>query len=225
MSPDFLFVTPDALFLSTGVIGGIGILGGALALGIRHGIDWDHIAAITDITSSTASIDANEQALVREPAVMLTDESHHTLMAASAVAVGAGGSTAMAGHWHPPAPSPGPTGAQPRLLRFVRTQRRALSLGTLYALGHGTMVVVLGLLAILFSEVLPSWVDPLMERIVGVTLLFLGFYLVFSLYRFFRGEGEFRIRSRWMLVFSGVRKGARRVRAAIFPGAAPPSPR
>lgn len=217
MSPDFLMVTPDAVFLSTGVIGGIGILGGALALGIRHGIDWDHIAAITDITSSTASIDAKEQALVREPAVMLTDESHHTLMAASAVAVGAG-SAAMAGHWHPPVSPPVHTAAEPRLVRFVRTQRRALTLGTLYALGHGTMVVVLGLLAILFSEVLPSWVDPVMERVVGVTLLFLGFYLVFSLYRFFRGEGEFRIRSRWMLVFSGVRKGIRRVRAAIFSG-------
>lgn len=29
------------------------ILGTALVLGLRHGIDWDHIAAITDITGST----------------------------------------------------------------------------------------------------------------------------------------------------------------------------
>ena len=43
----------DALL--TGAFGGTGVLvGGALALGIRHGIDWDHIAAITDITSSTS---------------------------------------------------------------------------------------------------------------------------------------------------------------------------
>ena len=35
--------------------GSIGIMAAALALGIRHGIDWDHIAAITDITSTTAA--------------------------------------------------------------------------------------------------------------------------------------------------------------------------
>ena len=29
------------------------MLAGLFALGLRHGIDWDHIAAITDITSST----------------------------------------------------------------------------------------------------------------------------------------------------------------------------
>ena len=34
---------------------GIGLLLTALVLGIRHGIDWDHIAAITDITSSQES--------------------------------------------------------------------------------------------------------------------------------------------------------------------------
>jgi high-affinity nickel permease len=31
----------------------IGVLATGLLLGVRHGIDWDHIAAITDITSST----------------------------------------------------------------------------------------------------------------------------------------------------------------------------
>ena len=29
-----------------------GLLGSAFLFGFRHGIDWDHIAAITDITSS-----------------------------------------------------------------------------------------------------------------------------------------------------------------------------
>ena len=33
----------------------LGILLTGLLLGIRHGIDWDHIAAITDITSTTAA--------------------------------------------------------------------------------------------------------------------------------------------------------------------------
>ena len=34
---------------------GVGVLLTGLLLGIRHGIDWDHIAAITDITSTTAA--------------------------------------------------------------------------------------------------------------------------------------------------------------------------
>ena len=31
---------------------GIALLGTGLGLGLRHGIDWDHIAAISDVTSS-----------------------------------------------------------------------------------------------------------------------------------------------------------------------------
>jgi high-affinity nickel-transport protein len=34
---------------------GIGLLGVGLGLGLRHGIDWDHIAAITDVTSAQPS--------------------------------------------------------------------------------------------------------------------------------------------------------------------------
>jgi high-affinity nickel-transport protein len=39
---------------------------------------------------------------------------------------------------------------------------------------------------------------------VGVTLVFLALYLFFSLFQYFCEGGEFRIRSRWMLVFAGV---------------------
>ncbi|MCH8850354.1 MAG: hypothetical protein IIC89_05960, partial [Chloroflexi bacterium] len=45
----------DIGLLTLGVGGSIGLLAGAFALGLRHGIDWDHIAAITDITSTTAA--------------------------------------------------------------------------------------------------------------------------------------------------------------------------
>ena len=38
----------------------------ALLLGVRHGIDWDHIAAITDITSTTAATDAGDERHVEE---------------------------------------------------------------------------------------------------------------------------------------------------------------
>src|SRR3972149_5274471 len=76
---------------------------------------------------------------------------------------------------------------------------RAIFLGSLYAAGHGTVVTALGLLALLAAEFLPSWIDPVMERIVGVTLVLLAASLFYSLYRYFRGQGEFKLRSRWML--------------------------
>src|SRR4029453_8083654 len=50
------------LIASIGVPAGIGVLVTGFALGIRHGIDWDHIAAITDITSTTAAAGIAEAA-------------------------------------------------------------------------------------------------------------------------------------------------------------------
>ena len=43
-------------------------------------------------------------------------------------------------------------------------QGEAIRLGTLYALGHGSVVIVLGLAAIAFGALLPEWLDPLMGR-------------------------------------------------------------
>src|SRR5207247_9858557 len=77
--------------------------------------------------------------------------------------------------------------------------RRGFALATLYALGHATVVVALGLLAIWASTLLPDWIDPIMERIVGVTLLILGVWVFYALWRDGR---SFRLRSRWMLFFS-----------------------
>ena len=186
-----------------GVGGTIGILAAALALGIRHGIDWDHIAAITDITSSAASLQAADDWLVREPGVMLTDESHHLQLSSVAVAgdIPHGHGVGEMGHRH----NDRRPGAVASVDQFVRTQKPALILGTMYALGHGSMVVLLGLIAILAREFLPSWIDPIMERIVGVTLIMLGGYLLFSILQYYRGAAEFRLRSRWMLVFAGAR--------------------
>ena len=185
-------------FLALGVGGSLGVVGGALALGLRHGIDWDHIAAITDITSTTATTSDPEEAwLTDEPGVLLTDESDHEaaeLARRKPVAGGSGAALAV-----------GAAAAPPGFAALLVSQRRAVWLGSLYAIGHGTMVVVLGLIAILAAGFLPGWIDPIMERVVGVTLLLLAAYLFYSLYRYFRGGGEFRIRSRWMLIFAGVR--------------------
>src|SRR5439155_20973288 len=122
---------------------GFGVLLTALWLGFQHGIDWDHIAAITDITSSQEE------------------------------------------------------------------RRESLLYGTLYALGHALVILVLGALAILAGEHLPKGIDSVMTRVVGVTLLILGVYVLYSLIRHGR---DFRLRSRWMLVFAGVRRGARWVK-------------
>ncbi|MBI4498449.1 MAG: hypothetical protein HY689_11180 [Chloroflexi bacterium] len=139
-----------------------------LALGLRHGIDWDHIAAITDITSS----------------VVTTDEADMVQLA------GVGG--------------PGAALAVAVPTKKREEARHGFFLATLYALGHASMVIVLGLLAIWTSTILPDWIDPLMERVVGVTLLLLGAWIFYSLWRYGR---SFRLQSRWMLVFSLVSHG------------------
>jgi High-affinity nickel-transport protein len=130
--------------------GGFGLLVAAFWLGVRHGIDWDHIAAITDITGTQDD------------------------------------------------------------------RRRAIIFGTLYALGHALVVLFLGVLAIYFYRFLPPNIDEFMGRVVGVTLVLLGIWVFASLIRHGR---DFRLRSRWMLIFSGVRKGARWVRERVGVGA------
>ena len=122
---------------------GIGLIASAFLFGFRHGIDWDHIAAITDITSSQED------------------------------------------------------------------RSRALEYGTIYALGHALVVFVIGVVAIVVGAKLPEGVDEVMQRVVGATLIVLGVYVFVALIRHGR---EFRMRSRWMLIFSGVQGAYRRVR-------------
>jgi high-affinity nickel-transport protein len=116
----------------------VGLLLTAFGFGFRHGIDWDHIAALTDITNSEA-----------EP-------------------------------------------------------RRAMRFATLYALGHALVVFLLGFAAIVLAQRLPVRIDAVIERFVGATLLILGCYVFYAVARHGR---EFRMRSRWMLLFHGVRSG------------------
>jgi ABC-type nickel/cobalt efflux system permease component RcnA len=125
---------------------GLALIISAFAFGFRHGIDWDHIAAITDITSSQPSV------------------------------------------------------------------RTGLRFATLYAAGHALSVFVIGVVVIALGEALPDSVDAAMGRVVGVTLLVLGVYVLYSL---IRHRGDFRMRSRWMLMFAGGRSVFRWVRSKI----------
>jgi high-affinity nickel-transport protein len=187
---------------------GLGVLVTGLLLGVRHGFDWDHIAAITDITSTSATSDAGER-----------DHAHHHEHAphehghggASEVSAhGSAGESAAAG---PHRPGGGATALSREAV--LSEQRHAVLLGTLYALGHASVVAVLGLAALAFGALLPDWVDPIMGRVVGLTLLVLGIWVFVSLYQYARHGTEFRLRSRWMLVFDGTRSAWRRLAARL----------
>ncbi len=169
------------------------LLSTALLLGIRHGIDWDHIAAITDITSTTAATDAGEE---RHEAEHRAGAQPHPHGGAGESQVHAASSAAST--------STGPSIALTRD-RFISEQRQAIMLGTLYALGHASVVAALGIVALAFGALLPDWVDPIMGRVVGITLIVLGVWVFYSLYAYFRYGAEFRLRSRWMIVFDSVR--------------------
>ena len=179
-----------------------------LLLGIRHGIDWDHIAAITDITSTTAGATAAEAALLRQHESLGGHDHPHGGPAEIDVHArrSGGGPGAMLA-----TEVPGRRG----LLDVLRIERQPIVLGTLYALGHAVVVAVLGLAALLLGAALPDWIDPIMGRVVGATLVFLGIYVFVTLYQYLRHGGEFRLRSRWMLVFDGLRYGWRRLQARL----------
>jgi high-affinity nickel-transport protein len=125
----------------------------ALVLGLRHGLDFDHIAAMLDMAGTTVT------------------ESN----------------------------------AEPKHFRF-RELLRTMKLPALYIFGHGLMTVILGVAALMFGAALPDWIDTLMERVVGITLLLLSLYLMFSLVQFVRNGQDLKLKSRWMMVFEWVHR-------------------
>ena len=191
--------------LAAAPAGGIALLGTGLLLGIRHGFDWDHIAAITDITSTTAAADAGSEAHDRQHELVGHVHDH-----------GHGGPTELRAHDAGPGAATATAPVDTRMPgRFGGEQWHAVGLGTLYALGHAAVVAVLGIAAIQLGASLPSWIDPIMGQIVGVTLLVLGIWVFYSLYQYARHGRAFRLRSRWMLVFDGVRYAWRRFQARL----------
>jgi hypothetical protein len=174
------------------------LLLGMVALGFRHGFDWDHIAAITDITSTTTAGHAEVDVPARSP---VTPHGHDA--------------REMRAHVHQHATG-GPSAAHAfGESRFAHEQRHAIGLASLYALGHASVVVLLGVVALTLGAVLPDWVDPILEKVVGVTLLLLGAWVIYSVVQYMRGKGEFRMRSRWMLVFDLARNGWDALQARI----------
>ncbi|SRR5712692_424342 len=178
-------------------LGLIALLGGMVVLGFRHGFDWDHIAAITDITSTTTAGHTE----VDVPVIAAVTPHGHT-------------PSERREHGHQHATGPGAMHAFGES-RWAHEQRHAVGLASLYALGHAFVVVLLGVAALLLNAVLPDWVDPILEKVVGVTLLVLGAWVIYSVVQYARGKGEFRLRSRWMLVFDLARNAWGRLQARI----------
>ncbi len=106
-------------------------------LGFRHGLDYDHIAAITDISSVQSKA------------------------------------------------------------------RDAMRYGLLYVAGHATTVALLGSAAVVFRIALPTASDRWAERLVGITLLVLGIYVLGT---FFRPSthSHLRPRTRITLLINGA---------------------
>jgi high-affinity nickel permease len=109
----------------------------AAVLGFRHGLDYDHIAAITDISSVQAK------------------------------------------------------------------PRDAMRYGLLYVAGHATTIGVLGALAIAFRISLPPSSDRWAERLVGITLVILGLYVLGTFFRPAHHHSV-RPRTRITLIANGI---------------------
>jgi len=109
-----------------------GLLLVGFLLGLRHGIDWDHIAALLDITSTQSE------------------------------------------------------------------SLNGFGMGLLYGLGHAMMVAVIGIVALLLGFSLPSWVDQMMEFIIGIMLILLGGYGIWCLHRV--TDMRFRLVPRWAMM-------------------------
>jgi high-affinity nickel permease len=110
----------------------------ALVMGLRHGIDYDHIAAISDLS------------------------------------------------------------------RLESSPRRAMRLGMYYVLGHAATVSLLAAAVIFFQRSLPAGLDRWTERLVGVTLLILGIYVLATLWRV-RKHDHVIPSSRFLLLSNGAR--------------------
>ena len=109
----------------------------AAVLGFRHGLDYDHIAAITDISSVQSKA------------------------------------------------------------------RDAMRYGLLYVAGHATTIAILGSMAIAFRISLPAASDRWAERLVGITLVVLGVYVLGTFLRP-ATHSHARPRTRITLVVNGA---------------------
>ncbi|PLT33175.1 High-affinity nickel-transporter [Bacillus sp. V5-8f] len=107
----------------------------AVMIGMRHGIDGDHVAAIADMVGSE------------------------------------------------------------------KQKRRQLSLGIMYAFGHGMIVLIMGLITIFIGVELPVATRSFLEVLVSLTLIILGLFILFSL---LQQRSEYEYKSRLKIVYEFI---------------------
>ncbi len=108
----------------------------SIFLGFRHGFDYDHMIAITDVTN--------------------TQES----------------------------------------------RRRATFLTLFYSLGHALAVISIGASIIILGITIPPILDELMGKMVGITIVILGAYIIYHLAK--KGRNEFRAATRLTIIANGL---------------------
>jgi hypothetical protein len=91
-------------------------------------------------------------------------------------------------------------------------RRRSMALATLYAVGHAAVAFAIGAAVIVASARLPASVGDVMERLVGVTLVALGVWVIAS---WARHGADLRLPSRGVLVLGAFRRLGRRRRAEV----------
>lgn len=130
-------------------------------LGLRHGLDFDHLMAIADLVCSRCSSSG---------------------------------------------------AASPSLLQAEKIASYRLAI--FYCVGHAIVVCAFGLAAMSFRTMLPAWIDVVMEKIVGLTLIGLGVWMLSSASRVNLSH-ETGPRSRGMLILTAISGILSRCRAAI----------
>jgi hypothetical protein len=94
----------------------------------------------------------------------------------------------------------------------TRRGRRSLGLALWYCVGHGSVIVLLGVLVGLLGVRLPAGLDRVFEVVVGLTLVGLGLLVLWQVAR--QGR-DYRFSSRWRLLLDLLRRVWLRRRGAV----------
>ncbi|MBW5447615.1 High-affinity nickel-transporter [Cohnella sp. CFH 77786] len=82
-------------------------------------------------------------------------------------------------------------------------KRKQVLMGLMYALGHGAIVLVIGIAAVLVGTHLPEGFVKSMEVLVGASLLVLGALILFSI---FKQRENYQYVSRFEMVYQSLRR-------------------
>lgn len=91
-------------------------------------------------------------------------------------------------------------------------KRKQVSLGIMYALGHGIIVLIIGLITIYMGLKLPEPTRQLMEILVSLTLMVLGGLILYSL---LRQRKQYEYKSRLTIFYESIAKVMSKMKLGI----------